>query len=185
MFKPKRQIRCFTQDFPASTGVSGLLVELAPGGLRESHWVRTPAGCRSLAEGMLGKARVQSHLLGSTDMFSVACSQHDPDEWAYVIRGTCRWMLWDLWALQQLWLQFDRSHGRRRQRPAVRAQSCACRTVRVRLCRCRATLVDQGKQRPVETWDFTQGDIWCGRRMSDMQAAALDQANDHKGATWG
>lgn len=41
-----------TVDLPGTT-ISAILVELAPGGMREPHW-------------------------------------HDPNEWAYVIKGTCR-----------------------------------------------------------------------------------------------
>lgn len=42
------------RNFPASDNMSGALVSLSPGGLREPHW-------------------------------------HQPDEWAYVVNGTCRW----------------------------------------------------------------------------------------------
>lgn len=44
------------RSFPASTTMSGSLVNLYPGGLREPHW-------------------------------------HNPNEWAYVINGTCRYEL--------------------------------------------------------------------------------------------
>lgn len=42
-----------TDTFPASRHISGALISLKPGGLREPHW-------------------------------------HAPDEWAYVVSGTCR-----------------------------------------------------------------------------------------------